>query len=111
MISQNLEHAQDNKTNKFASNKSDDALVAVDDEQTAKGGDTNSQENTAVRNDALKIASKVSTTITTQNKGIIGGLYLVDGQVINDGKTVQVLYRWDKKHTEVRKQVRNMMAQ
>ena len=111
MISQNLEHAQDNKTNKFASNKSDDALVAVDDEQANKGSDTNSQENTAVRNDALKIASKVSTTITTQNKGIIGGLYLVEGTVINDGKTVQVVYRWDKKHTEVRKQVRNMMAQ
>jgi hypothetical protein len=111
MISQNLEHAQDNKTNNFASNKSNDELVAIDEEQAGKVSDTNSQENTAVRNDALKIASRVSTTITTQNKGIIGGLYLVQGEVINDGKNVQVLYRWDKKHTEVRKQVRNMMAQ
>jgi hypothetical protein len=96
MISQNLEHAQDNKTNNFASNKSNDELVAIDEEQAGKVSDTNSQENTAVRNDALKIASRVSTTITTQNKGIIGGLYLVQGEVINDGKNVQVLYRWDK---------------
>jgi hypothetical protein len=113
MISQNLEHAQDNKTNKFASNKSEsDELVAVDSDTstTAKNGDNTQEENTAVRNDALKIASKVSTTITTQNRGILGGLYLVQGEVINEGKNVQVLYRWDKKHTAVRQQVRGLMA-
>lgn len=113
MISQNLEHAQDNKTNKFASNKSEsDELVAVDTEAsaTAKNGDNTQEENTAIRNDALKIASKVSTTITTQNRGILGGLYLVQGEVINEGKNVQVLYRWDKKHTAVRQQVRGLMA-
>jgi hypothetical protein len=111
MISQNLEKAQDNKTNKFASNKSGDELVALDEEQAGKTSETNTQENTAVRKDALTIASRVSTTITTQNKGILGGLYLVDGKVINDGKNVQVVYRWDKKHTDMRKQIRNMMAQ
>lgn len=111
MISQNLEQARDNKTNKFASNKSGDELVALDEEQAGKTSETNTQENTAVRNDALKIASRVSTTITTQNKGILGGLYLVEGKVINDGKNVQVVYRWDKKHTDMRKQIRNMMAQ
>lgn len=113
MISQNLEHAQDNKTNKFASNKSEsDELVAVDADTstTAKNGDNTQEENTAVRNDALKIASKVSTTITTQNRGILGGLYLVQGEVINEGKNVQVVYRWDKKHTAVRQQVRGLMA-
>jgi hypothetical protein len=113
MIAQNLEHAQDQKTNKFASNKSEsDELVAVDaDPQPSASGNNNQEENTAVRNDALKIASRVSTTITTQNRGILGGLYLVQGEVVNDGKNVQVLYRWDKKHTAVRQQVRGLMAQ
>jgi hypothetical protein len=112
MISQNLEHAQDQKTNKFSSNKSEsDELVAVDAEPTgSRNGENNQDENTAVRNDALRIASRVSTTITTQNRGILGGLYLLDGQVINDGKTVQVVYRWDKKHNATRLQVRNMMS-
>jgi hypothetical protein len=114
MISENLEHAQDNKTNKFASNKAESGeLVAVDAEPApaAKNGENTQEENTAIRNDALKIASKVSTTITTQNRGILGGLYLVQGEVINDGKNVQVLYRWDKKHNLQRQQIRGLMAQ
>ncbi len=113
MISQNLEQAKDNKTNSFSSNKSGpgDELVAVDAETTTSASKENNQEeNTAVRNDALKIASRVNTTITVQNRGIIGGLYLVEGQVINDGKNVQVVMRWDKKHNASRLQVRNMMA-
>lgn len=115
MIAQNLEHAQDQKTNKFANNRAEsDELVAVDVESATTNkanGNTNQEENTAIRNDALKIASRVSTTITTQNRGILGGLYLVQGEIINEGKNVQVLYRWDKKHTAVRQQVRNLMAQ
>jgi len=113
MISQNLEHAKDQKTNSFSSNKSGsgDELVAVDAEPAASANkESNQEENTAVRNDALKIASRVSTTISSQNRGIIGGLYLVEGTVINDGKNVQVVMRWDKKHNASRLQVRNMMA-
>lgn len=112
MISQNLEHAKDQKTNSFNSNRSgSDELVAVDAEPSASANKENNQEeNTAVRNDALKIASRVSTTITTQNRGILGGLYLVEGSVINDGKNVQAVYRWDKKHNASRLQVRNMMS-
>jgi hypothetical protein len=113
MISQNLEHAKDNKTNSFSSNKSGsgDELVAVDAEPTTSANkETNQEENTAVRNDALRIASLVSTTISSQNRGIIGGLYLVEGTVLNDGKNVQVVMRWDKKHNASRLQVRNMMA-
>jgi hypothetical protein len=112
MISQNLEHAKDQKTNSFSSNRSgSDELVAVDAEPSASANNENNQEeNTAVRNDALKIASRVSTTITTQNRGILGGLYLVEGSVINDGKNVQAVYRWDKKHNASRLQVRNMMS-
>lgn len=116
MISENLEHAKDQKTNSFNSNRvgSGDELVAVDAETSNtsinSNKDGNQEENTAVRNDALKIASKVSTTITSDNRGIIGGLYLVEGRVINDGKNVLVVMRWDKKHNASRLQIRSMMA-
>jgi hypothetical protein len=115
MISENLEHAQDNNTNRFNSNKSStsDELVAVDDNtvRTADAGNANLQENQAIRNNALKIASKLQTTITNTNRGILGGLYLKEGSVIDDGRAVKVVMRWDKKHNEVRTQVRNSMMQ
>jgi hypothetical protein len=116
MISQNLENAKDQKTNNFASNKTtaSDELVAVDAEPapstTAGNVDKNAEENVAIRNDALKIASRVSTTIVTQNKGILSGLYLVQGNVINDGKNVEAVYRWDRKSNATRVQLRNLMA-
>jgi hypothetical protein len=79
--------------------------------KTSENKETKQEENTAIRNDALKIASRVSTTITTQNKGILGGLYLVEGSVINDGKNVAVVYRWDRKANANRQQLRALMAQ
>jgi hypothetical protein len=103
MISNNLEQAQDNNTNRFANN-----LAAVDTDVTARTG---TEENTAVRNNAVKIASQLSTTITTQNRGIIGGLYLKEGSVIDNGRAVKVVMRWDRKHNNSRKQIRNLMAQ
>lgn len=103
MISENLEHAQDQNTNKFASNKTNE-LVAVD---SAPSG---VQENTAIRNNALKIASKLSTTITTQNRGIIGGLYQKEGTVIDNGRAVKVVMRWDKKSSDSSIELRKMMA-
>jgi len=115
MISKNLEKATDNKTNNFATNRGRDSVAAMTEDGDLTGetqaGDVNREENTALRKDALAIASRVNTTIVTQNRGILGGLYLVEGNVINDGKTVRVVYRWDEKHTEVRKMVRNAMAQ
>jgi hypothetical protein len=116
MISQNLEHAKDQRTNSFSSNRSgagEDQLVALDEPQATgdNNKETRQEENTAVRNDALKIASRVSTTITTQNKGILAGLYLVEGKIINDGKNVQVVYRWDRKSNVGRQQLRNLMLQ
>jgi hypothetical protein len=112
MISDNLEHAQDNATNKFANNKSGtDELVSTDVGGSATAGNTNSQENQAIRNNALKIASRLNTTITNSNRGILGGLYLKEASVIDGGRAVKVVMRWDKKHTVVRKQVRNLMAQ
>jgi len=116
MISQNLESAKDQRTNSFANNRTgtgEDQLVALDEPQPQADAnkETKQEENTAVRNDALRIASRVSTTITTQNRGILAGLYLVEGAVINDGKNVQAVYRWDRKSNATRVQLRNLMAQ
>ena len=113
MISQNLEHAKDQRTNSFSSNRGgEDQLVALDeDPKVNENRETTQEANTAVRNDAMRIASRVNTTITTQNKGILGGLYLVEGQVINDGKNVQVVYRWDRKSNANRVKLRNLMSQ
>lgn len=116
MISKNLEKARDNKTNNFATNRGRDtvASIAVDedvDTTTQDKGEINREENTAVRNDALTIASRVNTSIVVQNRGILSGLYLVEGNVINDGKTVRAVYRWDTKHVNTRKQIRNLMVQ
>ena len=108
MISNNLEQARDQNTNRFASNKGPE-LLATDEQVAADNNAT--QENTAVRNNAVRIASQLNTTITTQNRGIIGGLYLKEGKVIDGGRAVQVVMRWDKKHNDARKQIRNLMAQ
>ena len=114
MISQNLERARDNKTNNIATNRNRDTVssLATDEEVAgdAQKGEVNREENTAVRNDALAIASKVQTTIRIRNQGILSGLYLVEGEVINDGKTVRVVYRWDQKHTGDRINIRNQMS-
>jgi hypothetical protein len=112
MISQNLEQARDQKTNRFSSNRNgnSDELVATDDAVNQTNNlQTTRDENTAVRNDALRISSTVNTTITNSNRGILGGLYLVNGQAINDGKTVRVIMRWDRKHEDIRMQVRGLM--
>lgn len=108
MISNNLEQARDQNTNRFASNKGP-KLLATDEQAAADNNAT--QENTAVRNNAVRIASQLNTTITTQNRGIIGGLYLKESSVIDSGRAVKVVMRWDKKHNDSRKQIRNLMAQ
>lgn len=112
MISKNIERARDNKTNNFATNRNRDTVASIaTDEEAEAPGEVNREENTATRNDALSIASRVQTTITVRNQGILSGLYLVEGTVINDGKTVRVVYRWDLKHEAPRRQIRNLMAQ
>jgi hypothetical protein len=103
MISKNLEQAQDNNTNRFANN-----LASTDTDVAGRSG---KEENTAVRNNAVKIASQLNTTITTQNRGILGGLYQTEATVIDGGRAVKVVMRWDKKHNDARKQIRNLMAQ
>jgi predicted small lipoprotein YifL len=114
MISSNLEQANDNKKNNFTTNiikSSDDSDVAADLNPQRDNGSSSKEDNTAVRNDALRIATTVNNTITTQNAGILSGLYLVKGEVINSGKNVKVVYRWDRKSNAVRPQIRSMMMQ
>lgn len=113
MISRNLEQARDNKSNTFASNTGrDDVISEVSDEDMlAEGGAQGQQENRATRQDALNIASRVNTNITIRNTGILGGMYLVEGSVINNGRNVRAVYRWDRKNNAVRTNVRNLMAQ
>ena len=59
---------------------------------------------------ALKIASRLSTTITVNNSGILGGLYPKESGVIDDGKAVYVIMRWDKKSNAVRPVLRKLMS-
>jgi hypothetical protein len=112
MISNNLEQASDNKKNNFVSNvvKSTDEFAEV---ETAINPNriNNNETNTAVRNDALKIATTVNNTITVKASGILGGLYLAEGKVINNGKTVLATYRWDAKSNAIRPIVRSAMMQ
>lgn len=111
MISNNLEKAKDNRTNNFATNRARDEVAAVTDDEEANSGVTRTANNVAIRNDALRIASKVNTEMTLRNQGILSGLRLVEGEVVNGGKTVRVVYRWDKKSDEGRREVRRLMMQ
>lgn len=114
MISNNLEQANDNKKNNFTSNiikSSDESNVAADLNPQHNNDRSSKEDNTAVRKDALRIATTVNNTITTQNAGILAGLYLVKGEVINSGKNVKAVYRWDKKSNAVRPKIRSMMMQ
>lgn len=111
MISQNLERASDQNTNRFASNRPPtDDLVALDTEVQPDSAPSNQNENTAIRNNALRVASSLQTTITTNNRGILGGLYLKQGRVVDGGRAVEVTMRWDRKHNLARQQIRDMMA-
>lgn len=122
MVSRNLEKARDNRTNNFATNRGRDAVAsAVTDAdlessldapiQDPSRDDVNREENTATRNDAVNIASRVNTTIVTRNTGILSGLYLVEGEAINGGRNVRVVYRWDQRASQARPAVRNLMMQ
>ena len=115
MISKNLEQANDNKNNNFVSN-----IIKSSDEFTEMAGELNptadnttktDNNNTAVRNDALKIASTVNNTINIKSQGILGGLYLVEGEVIKGGKNVMAIYRWDARSSATRPAIRASMMQ
>ena len=113
MVSRNLERARDNKNNTFSTNRGRDDVVSevTDEEMMSEGNGSGSQNNTAQRQDAVNIASRVNTNISIRNTGILGGMYLVEGDIINNGRNVRAVYRWDRKHNAVRTNVRNLMMQ
>ena len=116
MISQNLEQARD-RNSTSASNQTtgggNNELVALDEDprNTARSVESTNNTNAQIRSDATRIASQVSTTITTNNRGILGGLYMVEGRVVNDGRQAQVVLRWDQKSNRQRQTLRNLMSQ
>lgn len=110
-IARNVEKARDNKTNNFATNRNRDADFETSDTETAKEGEVNRQENIAVRNDALNIASNIRKTVSIQRSGILGGVVIKEGKVINDGRNVQVIVRWDRKDNSQRRVILKEMMQ
>lgn len=108
-VARNVEKARDNKTNKFATNKNQDLVTDAD--EAAREGEVNREENTAVRNDALNIQSTIRTTVTIQRSGILAGAVLKEGKIINDGKNVQVIVRWDRKDNAQRRVILKEMMQ
>ncbi len=116
MISQNLEQSRD-RNSTTASNKTtgggSDELVALDEDpkNTSQTAETTTNSNSQLRGDATRIASRVSTTISTNNRGILGGLYMVEGRIVNDGRQAQVIMRWDQKSNQQRQTLRNLMSQ
>jgi hypothetical protein len=117
MISQNLEQAKDRNSSSASSQSTggsnQNELVALDEDpkNNSQVSDTTTNKNAMLRSDATRIASRVSTTITTNNRGILGGLYMVEGKIVNDGKTAQVVLRWDQKSNQQRQTLRNLMSQ
>ncbi len=112
MVSRNLERARDKKVNNFATNRDRDFVASLEtDEQPQDDNNYNRETNTATRNDAFAIATTVNNTIRTRNQGILGGLYLVEGDVVDNGRVVRVVYRWDEKHNKQRGYIRQQMMQ
>lgn len=88
IISHNLEKASDNKTNGIANNTG----VSTSDTETSGA------INQAVRQDSLNISSRLQQNIRTSSRGILGGLRMIDNEVVGGGRNVKVVFRWDKKN-------------
>jgi|GEM_PF-6166094 len=102
-VTKNLEKARDNKANKFATNRAESFITEADD--AANDSDVNRKENTALRNDALNIQNTIRTTVTVQRSGILGGTMFKEGKIINDGRNVQVVVRWDRDNNAERSMI------
>jgi hypothetical protein len=103
IISRNLEKAQDNKRNTIASN------VTTSDAEVESAGDRGNS-NTAVRQDALNIASTLQQNIRTSSRGILGALRMVDNGVMPGGRQVRVVFRWEESINNRVIDVRKVMA-
>jgi hypothetical protein len=108
-VTRNIEKARDNKTNNFSTNRvSDFSIETADDEIDSQPGLV---QNTAVRNDAVNIVSNIRHTVSVQRNGILGGVVFKEGRVINGGRNVQVVVRWDRKDNKQRNTVLREMFQ
>jgi hypothetical protein len=103
MITRNLEKAQDNKRNNIATN------VETSDADVETGGGSSNQ-NIAIRQDALSIANTLQQNIRTSSRGILGGLRMIDNGVMNNGRTVRVVFRWEEGLTKGIIDVRKSMS-
>jgi hypothetical protein len=100
IISKNLEKATDNKSNNIANNT---GAVSTSDTETT------GQINQTVRQDALTISSRLQQNIRTSSRGILGGLRMIDNEVVGNGRNVKVVFRWDKKNEKGILDVRKSM--
>lgn len=112
MFSRNVEKAKDHKVNDFATNRNRDLVASIETDEAASDADNyNRENNTATRQDGFAIATVVNNSIKVRNQGILGGLYLVEGDVVDGGRSVRVVYRWDEKHNKQRGYIRQQMMQ
>lgn len=113
MISKSLERARDQKTNRIASNYDNQSIsisdIDVEGKPTQPAGSPQNV-NVATRNDAVEIATTMNNFIRNNNKGILSGLRLVDNTILDNGKLVSVVYRWEARHAGDIQDVRRMMA-
>ena len=110
MISRNIEKAVERKNMTNLESDPSVSVLTTDQEvdvPLTRVGGTNSVGSN--RSDAVKIASELKTTITVNNKGILGGLYLVNSEVIDGGKSVRATYRWDRRGAQDRREIRDLM--
>lgn len=90
IITRNLEKAQDRNSN----NKSASVITADAEVESAN---SNSGVNNAIRQDALTIASTLQQNVSASSRGILGGLRMIDNGVVDGGKSVWVVFRWEEK--------------
>lgn len=110
MISLNLEKSKD------ASNSTDlqrdpgvAAVTTLDEVESLLSNDGKVNQASAERSNALAVANHLKTTITTNNKGILTGMFLVDAEVVDGGRNVRATYRWERKGDNARREVRDLM--
>ena len=112
MISRNLEKARDERNTKTSLTlDSSDQIISSDNEALSENPSARNEAGNLMRNDALQISSKVQSEITIRNQGILGGLRIIESDVINDGREVRVILRWDKDNENTRKEIRKLMGQ
>lgn len=112
MFSRNLERARTQQENTTAINNNRDVVASLDSNESLEDDGGSASENwNRNQREAMTIATTVNTTIRVRNQGILAGLYLVEGEVVGEGRQVRVVYRWDRKHTAGRTQVRQLMMQ